>query len=104
MNLQIIKSVKGQDEYVLMPITLYHSLRDEILKRMKGIEMKADYVAFDPADYVDNPIALARINAGMTQKELSKRMKVSQAYVSKIEAQDHVTAKLLQKVKKALEK
>lgn len=104
MNLQIIKSVKGQDEYVLIPINVYRSLRDEILKRMKRIEAKTDYVAFDPADYVDNPIALARIKSGMTQKELSKRMKVSQAYISKIEAQDQVTAKLLQKVKNALEK
>jgi len=35
---------------------------------------------------------------------LAKRMKVSQAYISKIECQDKVTAKMLQKVKTALEK
>lgn len=71
---------------------------------MKRIKSKTDYVTFDPADYVDNPIALARIKAGITQEELAKRMKVTQAYISKIEAQDKVTAKMLQKVKKALEK
>ena len=78
MNLQIIKSVKDRN--------------------------KSDYVFFDPADYVDNPIALARIKAGITQEELAKRMQVSQAYISKIERQDRVTLKLLNKVKAALAK
>jgi ribosome-binding protein aMBF1 (putative translation factor) len=104
MSLQIIKSVDGKDEYVLLPINIYNALRDQISDRMKKIKSKADYVAFDPADYVDNPIALARIKAGITQEELAKRMKVTQAYISKIEAQDTVTAKILQKVKIALEK
>lgn len=104
MSLQIIKSVDGKDEYVLLPISIYNSLRDQIKKRMGKIKNKSDYVTFDPADYVDNPIALARIKAGITQEELAKRMKVTQAYISKIEAQDKVTAKMLQKVKIALQK
>ena len=41
-----------------------------------------DYAPFDPADYVDNPIALARIKAGIAQAELAKRMKVTQAYAT----------------------
>ena len=61
-------------------------------------------VPFNPADYVDNPIALARIKAGITQESLAKKMGVAQAYISKIEAQDQVTAKLLHKVKLALQK
>ena len=81
---------------------IYNALHDEIHARVK--KNKADYVAFDPADYVDNPIALARINAGVTQEELAKKMHVSQAYISKIEANDNVTAKLLLKVKTALQK
>lgn len=104
MSLQIIKSVDGKDEYVLLPITIYNALRDQIKDRMKKAKNKADYVAFDPADYVDNPIALARIKAGITQEELAARMKVTQAYISKIEAQNKVTVKMLQKVKLALEK
>ena len=105
MSLQIIKSVDGKDEYVLLPITVYHALHDQISARMKNLEKYSDdYEPFDPADYVDNPIALARIKAGITQTELAKRMKVTQAYVSKIETQDTVTAKLLQKVKTALQK
>lgn len=100
MSLQIIKSVDGKDEYVLLPINIYNALRDQIREKLN----KSDYVTFDPADYVDNPIALARIKSGITQEELAKRMKVSQAYISKIECQDKVTAKMLQKVKTALEK
>lgn len=104
MSLQVIKSVEGKDEYVLLPIHIYHALRDEINKRMQKNKRNADYVSFDPADYVDNPIALARIKAGMTQEDMAKRMKVTQAYISKIESQETVTAKLLQKVKIALKK
>lgn len=104
MSLQIIKSIEGKDEYVLLPIKIYHALQDEIAKRMRKIHKDSDYVSFDPADYVDNPIALARIKAGISQEELANRMSVSQAYISKIEAQDKVTAKMLLKVKTALEK
>ena len=71
---------------------------------MIPVTQHKDYDAFDPADYVDNPIALARIKAGITQESLAKKMGVTQAYISKIEAQDQVTAKLLQKIKMALKK
>lgn len=104
MNLQIIKSIEGKDEYVLLPIGIYRALHEQIDERLSKIITKNDYVPFDPQDYLDNPIALARINAGMTQKDLADIMKVSQAYISKIETQDKVTAKLLTKVKNAIEK
>ena len=105
MSVQIIKSVDGKDEYVLLPINVYHALHNQINERMKKIEKYANnYAHFDPANYVDNPIALARIKAGITQAKLAKRMKVTQAYISKIEGQDTVTAKLLHKVKMALGK
>jgi len=72
--------------------------------RMEKNDSKAgvDYVLFNPTDYVDNPIALARIKAGITQEELAKEMGVTQAYISKIESQKKVTMKLLLKVKNAL--
>lgn len=56
---------------------------------MKKIKSKSDYVTFDLADYADNPIALARIKADITQEGLAKRMKVTQAYISKIEFSRH---------------
>lgn len=67
-----------------------------------GKALKEDYVPFVVEDYVDNPIALARIKAHVTQGELARRMKVSQAYISKIERQDRVTPKLLMRIKAAL--
>lgn len=103
MTLQIIKSINGKAEYVLLPFNVYHTLREEIEAALKKKYSDEDYVSFELTDYVDNPIALARINAGMTQKELAKRMKVTQAYISKLEAQDKVTAKMIKKVKEAID-
>ncbi|MEN8207208.1 MAG: helix-turn-helix transcriptional regulator [Pseudomonadota bacterium] len=48
------------------------------------------------------PFALARIKANLTQEELAQRMNVSQAYISKVERQDKVTLRLLERVKKVL--
>jgi ribosome-binding protein aMBF1 (putative translation factor) len=73
-------------------------------KMIKELNRKDEYVLFDPADYVDNPVALARIKAELTQEELAKKLKVSQAYVSKLENQDEVSVKVLQKVMNALAK
>lgn len=61
-----------------------------------------DYVPFVLEDYVDNPVALARIKVKITQAELARRMDVSQAYVSKIETQARVSSKVLAKVNTAL--
>ncbi len=102
MNLQTIKSIDGNIEYVLLPIHLYNTLSQEFKKKIRYSEN--DYVSFNSADYIDNPIALARINAKLSQKELAKHMRVSQAYISKIENQDRVTPKLLKKVKDVLVK
>ena len=102
MNLQTIKSMDGKVEYVLLPVATYNALRSEILKELKHTKEQDDYEVFDPADYIDNPVALARINAEITQDELAKLMNVSQAYISKVERQDKVTPKMLKKVKAAL--
>ena len=45
---------------------------------------------------------VARIKANLTQEELARRMNISQAYISKVERQDKVTLRLLERVKKAL--
>lgn len=104
MNLQTIKSMDGKVEYVLLPIATYNALRPEILKQLKHPQDHDNYEAFDPADYINNPVALARINAGITQEDLAKLMHVTQAYISKIENQDKITPKMLAKVKTALAK
>ena len=102
MNLQTIKSMDGKVEYVLLPVAAYHALRRQITEQLKHSQENEDYEVFDPADYIDNPIALARIHAGITQEELAMLMNVTQAYVSKIENQKKVTAKMMQKVTKAI--
>lgn len=102
MNLQTIKSMDGKVEYVLLPVAAYHALRRQITEQLKYSQENEDYEVFDPADYVDNPVALARIKAGLTQEELAKLMAVTQAYISKIENQEKITPKILNKVKMAL--
>ena len=102
MNLQTIKSMDGKVEYVLLPVATYHALRHQITEQLKHPQENEDYGVFDPSDYIDNPVALARIQAGITQEELAKLMNVTQAYVSKIENQEKVTAKMMQKVTKAI--
>ena len=107
MNLQTIKSLDGKDEYVLLPVAVYRALKEEIEDEITGLEGSAEndgeYVPFVLDDYVDNPVALARIKAHISQKELAERMGVSQAYISKVEAQGKVTPKLLSRVQAALQ-
>ena len=102
MNLQTIKSMDGKVEYILLPVAAYHALRRQITEQLKHSQENEDYEVFDPSDYIDNPVALARIQAGITQEELAKLMNVTQAYVSKIENQGKVTPKMMQKVTKAI--
>jgi len=93
MNLQRIKSTAGRDEYVLLPIETY-----QILKKQIDKVLNEEYEKFELEDYVKNPVALARIRAHLTQEELATYLRVSQAYISKIEGQDKVSAKFLDRV------
>lgn len=72
MTLQKIKSIHGKDEYVLLPMAVYRALKDQIEKELAACETNQDaeqaYEPFVLEDYVDNPAALARIKAGITQK------------------------------------
>ncbi len=108
MSLQKIKSLDGKDEYVLLPVAVYRALKGEIEDELAlhGPKRKGDddYVPFVLEDYVDNPVALARMKANLTQMELAERLNVSQAYISKIERQDKVTPQLMARVKMALKR
>ncbi|KTD64235.1 helix-turn-helix protein [Legionella santicrucis] len=99
MNLQTIKSLDGKVEYVSLPVATYNALRHQITEQLKHTQENEDYEIFNPADYIDNPVALARIQAGLTQEELANLMRVTQAYISKIENQEKVTHKMLTKAK-----
>ena len=106
MTLQKIKSINGKDEYVLLPVAVYHVLRDKIEDELAGYktvrDAGRDYVPFVLEDYVDNPVAIARIKAGITQHALAQRLGVSQAYVSQVERRTNVTAGMLERVRAAI--
>ena len=102
MSLQIIKARDGSPEYVLLPISVYKNLRNEIETELSKTE--DDYVLFNAGDYVGNPVALARIKAHRTQQELAELMGVTQAYISKIENQGKVSHKLFEKVMRVIGK
>lgn len=97
MNLQIIKSVEGKAEYVLLPMSAYKTLKNAIDK-----VLNEDYEPFNLDDYVDNPVAHARICSNLTQEALALKMDVSQAYISKLESQASVSEKVLAKVQAAI--
>jgi DNA-binding XRE family transcriptional regulator len=105
MTLQTIKSLDGKTEYVLLPVAVFSALQGAIEQELKKLEAQTganNYVAFDPADYVDNPVALARLNAHVRQSELAQLLGVSQAYISKVENQERVSPRLLARVKQVL--
>ena len=105
MNLQKIKSLNGKDEYVLLPVAVYEALKNEIRDELTHPKQKTDddeFVPFVLEDYVHNPVALARMKAHLTQKQLAERMGVTQAYISKVEHQDKVTPTLLECATKAI--
>lgn len=102
MKLQTIKSMDGRDEYVLLPVAVYQALKHEIDGQLAKEGTEDEFAPFVLEDYIDNPVALARIRAGLTQKQLAEQLGVSQAYVSKIERQEKVTAALLDRVNEAL--
>ncbi|MBQ9342203.1 MAG: helix-turn-helix transcriptional regulator [Lachnospiraceae bacterium] len=52
---------------------------------MKNPEFKREYEAIQPEISITKAILEARINAGMTQLELSKKSGISQADISRLE-------------------
>lgn len=107
MTLQKIKSINGKDEYVLLPVAIYRALKDQIEEELAaqdaGQDAGQDYVPFVLEDYVDNPVAVARIKAGITQQQLAQSLGVSQACVSQMERRSHLTNKMLERVRIALQ-
>ncbi|EKE01188.1 MAG: hypothetical protein ACD_21C00196G0005 [uncultured bacterium] len=104
-TLQTIKNTAGNPEYVLLPITVYKNLKENIDRMVIQCVSQKDYVDFDPADFIKNRIALVRMRAGITQDSLAKYLNVSQAYISKIENDEYkVTNQLFEKIDRAIKK
>lgn len=104
--LQTIKNQSGKPEYVLLPVDIYRNLKKDIDKAVdRYVPQQKDYTDFDPADFIKNKIALARMRAKITQVSLARFLKVSQAYISKIESDEYkVTDKLFNRVSAVIEK
>lgn len=103
-KIQVIQSLDGKPEYVLVPYSVYRSLKSKIDDALAKQPADEDFRPFGLDEYVDNPVALARIKARLSQQELADRMGVTQAYISKIERQEKVTAKVMDKVTAALKR
>jgi len=80
---------------------------NQVEEKLVGLEEWAeeeeDYVDFDAADYVDSPVALARMKARVKQIDLARQMQVPSSYISKLEHADQVPDEALQKVQGALQ-
>lgn len=100
MKFQVIKTTQDEPEYVLLPIDVFERCRGFIEEQIDQMQIEGDetYVAFNLADYV-NPATQMRIEAGLTQDEIAKKMGVTQAYISKLENQEYVSPKALNKIK-----
>ncbi len=62
-----------------------------------------EHVPFMLSDYIQNPIRVARIEAGLSQMQLAERLGVTQGYVSRIEGRNFkISDKLMLKVNTAL--
>lgn len=120
MRLNTLETLGGQS-FVLLPTHIYENLKPQITRALKSyqssdqivvdlkklatpiaVKANADYVPFKLDEYVRNPVAKARIEAGLTQVQLAKRMKVTQPYIAKLEAQGRVSKEKLAQVKTAL--
>jgi len=92
----------------MKPQIIYENERPAfvVLAYQEYMQLAADddeLIPFDVADYIANPLKAARIDAGLTQVELADRLKVSQAYIAKIEAPSYKpTVKLMKRVSVAI--
>lgn len=99
MTLQVIKDLKGADEYVLVPIKVFDKLRREVRRLIvtsaRCQRANDDYLAFNPSHYVDHPVVLARLRAGLTQAELAAKLGVGLAVVKRAEVKAFCSITLL---------
>ncbi len=81
------------------------SFNDFLEEQLKDPELKVEYDALEPEFVIMEAIMKARIETGLTQKELSEKTGISQADISRLE---HGTAnpsiKTLQRIATALDR
>ncbi|MCB1908135.1 MAG: helix-turn-helix transcriptional regulator [Rhodocyclaceae bacterium] len=92
----------GKPAFAVIPYDEYLALT--LNRERQPASEDNELVPFVLSDYIENPIRVARVEAGLTQQELAARLNVTQGYVSKIEGRKFkVTPTLLQRVQRALD-
>jgi len=91
---------KGKPAFVVLPYDDYMALTGDKGKRMPGDD---EFVPFMLNDYIKNPVRVMRIEAGLNQAKLAKRLGVTQGYISRIENRNYKASDtLLKRVRDAL--
>lgn len=91
----------GKPAFAVIPYDEYLALT--LNRERQPASEDDELVPFVLSDYIQNPIRVARIEAGLTQQELAARLQVTQGYVSKIEGRGFkVTPTLLDRIRGAL--
>lgn len=99
MGTQYLYDKNGKPSFALIPYKQYLKLASVLRSASKKVSDDDELIPFVLTDYIKNPIRVARIKAGMTQEQLSKKLGVTQGYISKIEARNFVVShSLLAKV------
>ena len=80
MSIQVIKK-KQKADYVIIPYDEFIAYANEDLIDAAYIQdilsdpVEGEIMDFDFGDYVDNPVHLRRLKAGLTQKELAEKIR-----------------------------
>ena len=91
----------GKPAFAVIPYDEYLALT--VNKARKPESAESELVPFVLGDYIKNPVRIARVDAGLTQQELAKRLDVTQGYISKIEGRNfEVSEALMKRVNKAI--
>lgn len=80
---------QGKPAFVVIPYADYI----EMTSPTKSDD--GEYVPFVLSDYIQNPIRVARIEAGLSQAQLAERLGVTQGYVSRIEGRNFKVSDIL---------
>ncbi len=106
MKLQTIRSINGADEYILVPAKVYKRLdvntRRAITRASRRVNANDQYHVFNPAEYVDQPVVLARLRAGVSQIDLAARLGVGLSVLKRVEAKSLCAATFLDAVRRVL--
>lgn len=91
----------GKPAFAVIPYDEYLALTINKAKQPESAD--DEFVPFVLGDYIKNPIRVVRVEAGLTQFELAKRLGVTQGYVSKIEGRNfQVSDSLMKRINEAL--